>query len=168
MKEGGARLSATARRILQVVAIGAALLVLDVATKWLVERTYRLGEGVTLVQGFLYLVHVRNPGVAFGMLSDVAWKWRLPFFLAVGALAGWLLWTLFRQAGHLRLVRVALGLILGGAVGNFIDRMRYGAVVDFIDVWAGRFHWPTFNAADSGITVGTGILIFALWRARLF
>jgi len=167
MTEGGNRKAALVRRAAQVAAIAVAVLVLDIASKWLVERTYRLGEGVTLIQGFLYLVHVRNPGVAFGMLADVAWKWRLPFFIAVGVAAGWLLWTVFRQAGHLKAGRVAMGLILGGAVGNFIDRMRYGAVVDFIDVWAGKFHWPTFNVADSGISVGTGLLIFALWRARL-
>jgi signal peptidase II len=155
------------RRAAQVAVIAAAVLLLDVLTKRAVETTYRLGEGITLVQGYLYLVHVRNPGVAFGMLADVAWKWRLPFFLAVGAAAGWLLWTVFRQAGHLALGRIALGLILGGAVGNFIDRMRYGAVVDFIDVWVGKYHWPTFNAADSGITVGTCLLIYALWRARM-
>lgn len=157
------------RRLAPVLATAAAVVVVDVLTKWLVERSFRLGECTTLVDAAvsLRLCHVRNPGVAFGLLAGFAWRWRLPFFLATAVAAGWVLWEVFREAGHLVAGRIALGLIVGGAVGNFVDRIRYGEVVDFLDFWFGTWHFPTFNAADSCITVGTGLLLFALWRARL-
>jgi len=157
-----------ARRIVPVLAMAAAVVVLDVVTKRLIERSFRLGECVTIVDAAvafrLCLVH--NPGVAFGMLAEFAWRWRLPFFILSALAAGWILWKVFQEAGHLFLGRIALGLIIGGAVGNGVDRIRYGEVVDFLDFWFGRYHFPTFNVADSGITVGTILLLFALWRAK--
>ena len=138
----------------------------DIATKAWVEWTFRLGEGFWVIDGILKLEHVRNSGVAFGMFADLAWRWRLPFFLVTLGAAGYLPWQLWDQARRTVWGRVALGLIAGGAVGNLIDRLRYGEVVDFIDVWIGRFHWPTFNAADSCICVGTGILLVVLWRTK--
>jgi signal peptidase II len=156
------------RRIIPVLATAAAVVVLDVVTKRLVERSFRLGECVTLVDAAvsfrLCLVH--NPGVAFGLFAEFAWRWRLPFFMLTAAAAGWILWKVFEEAGHLALGRISLGLIIGGAAGNGVDRVRYGEVVDFLDFWFGRYHFPTFNAADSGITVGTVLLLFALWRAK--
>lgn len=150
----------------QIAGIAVLVLAVDVLTKRWIEATYRLGEGLWLIDGVLKIEHVRNPGVAFGMFGDLAWRWRFPFFLLTLGAAGWLLWSLKDQAGRSRPGRTALGMIAGGAVGNLIDRLRYGEVVDFIDVWIGRFHWPTFNAADSAICVGTGILLIALWGAR--
>ena len=153
-------------RFLFVFAIAAVVLVLDQISKWLIARKFMLGEEQWLVNGVLMFSHVRNPGVAFGMFAQAALAWRLPFFLLVAAAAVWLLVHIFRYAGHLKLGRVALGLIVGGAIGNLVDRIRFGEVVDFIDVWIGSYHWPTFNIADSAITVGTGVLLYALWRAK--
>lgn len=160
---GAGRPGARAARVVGAAAV--AVLVLDVLTKVAIERAFRLGEGVWLVDGILKIEHVRNPGVAFGMFGDLAWRWRFPFFLLTLAAATWLLWSLWDQAARTPWGRIALGMIAGGAVGNLIDRVRYGEVVDFIDVWIGRFHWPTFNVADSAICVGTGLLLLVLWRA---
>ncbi len=157
-----------ARRLVPVLAVAAAVVALDVATKLLVERSFRLGECETVLEGpvsfRLCLVH--NPGVAFGLFADFAWRWRLPFFVLTALVAGWILWKVFQEAGHIFLGRIALGFIIGGAIGNAVDRVRYGEVVDFLDFWFGRYHFPTFNAADSGITVGTVLLLFALWKAK--
>lgn len=156
------------RRLVPVVATAAAVIVLDLVTKAVIERSFLLGECTTLVDSpvTFKICYVRNPGVAFGLLAEFAWRWRLPFFLATAVAAGWILWQVFREAGHLAAGRLALGLIVGGALGNFVDRVRYGEVVDFLDFWFGRWHFPTFNVADSGITVGTCLLLFALWRAK--
>ena len=166
MTRGAVRDRAWRRKLIVTFGIALTVLALDQLTKWLIERRFLLGEGLWLIDEVLMLSHVRNPGVAFGLLSDLAQGWRLPFFLATSAVAAWLLVTIYGSAGHLPLGRVAVGLIAGGAVGNLTDRVRYGEVVDFIDVWIGPYHWPTFNVADSAITVGTGILLFALWRAK--
>jgi signal peptidase II len=146
----------------------AAVFAADLVTKRLVESRFRLGEEVRIVDGpvSFRLAHVRNPGVAFGLFADLPSGWRIALFAGTVAVAGWVLWRIFADAGGLRAVRIALGLIAGGAAGNLLDRARYGEVVDFLDVWIGSFHWPTFNVADSGITVGTAILLFALWRAK--
>lgn len=158
--------AAAARRAwaAQIGAVALAVVGADQLSKWLVERSFQLGESLTIVPGFLFLRYVRNPGVAFGMFAEFAWRYRAPFFVLTIAFACWVLLSLFRQAAHLVWVRMSLGLIAGGAVGNQIDRFRYREVVDFIDCWAGRFHWPTFNVADSGISVGVAILLIALWR----
>ena len=147
-----------------VAGTAAAVLAVDVASKRWVESAYGLGEGVWLVDGVFKLVHVRNPGVAFGMFATLAWRYRAPFFFLTLAAAVWLLAHLWGQAGRTLPGRLALGMIAGGAIGNLVDRLRYGEVVDFLDVWIGRFHWPTFNAADSAICVGTGLLMLVLWR----
>ncbi len=147
-----------------VAGTAAVVLAVDVASKRWIEAAYGLGEGVWLVEGVFKIVHVRNPGVAFGMFGTLAWRYRVPFFLLTLAAAAWLLAHLWGQASRTLAGRLALGMIAGGAVGNLVDRFRYGEVVDFLDVWIGRFHWPTFNAADSAICVGTGLLMLVLWR----
>ena len=146
--------------------IAGAVVVVDQLSKQAVGKAFLLGESLVLIPGFANLTHVRNPGVAFGLFAEFAWRWRVPFFVLVAALSTWLLIRLFKEAGHFLSGRLALGLILGGAIGNFIDRIRLGAVVDFIDLGIGSYRWPTFNAADSCITIGTGILLLALWRSR--
>lgn len=147
-------------------AIAGVVLAADLATKAVLEHRLRLGESVMVFDGpvTFRIAHVRNPGVAFGLFSGAAIQWRMPFFFAILLAAGWVLFRLHAEEGHRKPVRIALGLIGGGAIGNLVDRVRYGEVVDFLDVWIGTFHWPTFNVADSGITIGTGILLIALWK----
>jgi signal peptidase II len=166
MQKGGGRAGARLR-IAQIAAVAATVVVADQLTKFLVARAFRLGDSITLVDGFLWLTHVRNPGVAFGLLSDLAWRWRAPFFAATAAAAAWLFWRIYREVGASLYARLAMGMIMGGAVGNFIDRFRFrGEVVDFIEMGVGNLRWPTYNAADSCISVGTCLLLFIMWREK--
>ena len=109
---------------------------------------------------FLNFVPVWNPGISFGMLADAGWA--MPYLLSALAfvVAGWMVW---KVPSFLRGERLGAGLIAGGAVGNAIDRLRFGKVVDFIDVSVQTWHWPAFNIADAGITIGA-----VAWMASLF
>jgi len=127
-------------RLARVVTLAAVIVVLDQITKLIALSRLILGTPVTLVDGFLALTLVMNPGLAFGLLAGIPASWR---------------WVV----GLLSLVAlVAIGLIFGGAVGNLIDRTRFSAVVDFVDVYVRDWHWPAFNVADSAITVGVAAL----------
>ncbi len=155
------------RRLGEVSLVAGAVVVLDQLAKVLVVRAFRPGEGVPLLGDFLWLRHVQNPGVAFGLLSDLAWRYRICFFLLTAAVAVFILWKILADGGHLASVRLSVAAILGGAVGNLIDRLRTGLVTDYVEVWFGRYQFPNFNVADSCISVGTAFLLFALWRAKL-
>jgi signal peptidase II len=146
--------------------VGAGVVALDQLTKWKIQRTFLIGEGRWILDGFFKLVYVRNPGVAFGLFADVAWRWRLPFFLATVVIAVLILRRIMADARDLPAGWLVTGLVLGGAVGNLIDRLRWGEVVDFLDVWFGSYHYPTFNVADSAITVGVALLLWGLWRTE--
>jgi len=137
--------------------LAAAIIAFDQLSKWAVLRVFSLGESVE-VTSFFNLVLVYNPGAAFSFLSD-AGGWQKWFFVALAIGVSVWIFTMLRREPHKRLQSLALTLILGGALGNVIDRIAYGAVVDFLDFhWAGA-HWPAFNVADSGITVGAALLI---------
>jgi signal peptidase II len=151
-----------------VIFSGIALLVLilDQLSKVYFERHYALGQFKVLIENHLYLTHVRNPGAAFGILADSTW--RLPFFLTR---------RLDRGGGDslvpadlpvtARWMHFSLGLIFGGAVGNVIDRIRLGEVIDFIGVHWYQYHWPSFNVADSAICVGVAVLLFLSLQEEL-
>ena len=148
------------------LAVAALLLAADQATKWWILEVVRLPEvGRIPVTPFLNLTMVWNRGVTFGLLQGEAW-WHAYLLAAVAsAIAGVLLVWLARAES--RAVALALGLVLGGAVGNVIDRLRFGAVVDFVDVHAFGWHWYVFNVADSAIVIGVGLLLAdALIRPR--
>ena len=154
-------------RIARVVAIAVAVVVLDQITKLLVLNGLTLGVPVVLVEGFLALTLVMNPGLAFGLLAGIPASWRW----VVGLLSLVALVVLLRVA--LRILpsggwreQSAIGLIFGGAVGNLIDRTRFGAVVDFVDVYVRGWHWPAFNVADSAITVGVATLALVVMIER--
>ena len=134
------------------------VIVLDQLTKsWLVSAL-RPGQSIELTS-FFNLVHVYNPGAAFSFLSD-AGGWQRWFFVALAlAVSGWLTFLIRKHAAE-RLLPLAAALVLGGALGNVIDRIRYGAVVDFLDAHAAGWHWPAFNVADSAITVGVALLVW--------
>lgn len=100
-----------------------------------------------------------NKGAAWGLFRSLPEGWRVPFFVVIGLVAIGVIITLYRRAHGQNLLRWALTLILGGAVGNLIDRVRLGFVVDFIDWYYGDAHWPTFNIADVAISVGVGLLV---------
>lgn len=141
-----------------LVALG--VLLLDQATKQVIIRTIRLGQSIPVVPGFFDLAFVVNPGAAFGFLATLSERVRNPFFIAISVAAAVLIllyhWRYVRTD---RLISVALSLVLGGAVGNLVDRLRYGLVVDFLDVHIYQYHWPAFNVADSAISVGVGLML---------
>ena len=150
-----------------VLVLAGAIVALDQITKALALDHLPLGVPLPVIDGLVALTLVMNPGLAFGLLGSVPRGWRW----VVAALSLVALAVLARVA--LRVLpaggwvgRTAIGLIFGGAVGNLIDRARFGAVVDFVDVhWRG-WHWPAFNVADSAITVGVLLLAFRLITER--
>ena len=136
-------------------------LLLDQLTKVWIVSEFHYSERWVLIPGLLDFTYVRNPGGAFSFLAGAPTFQRMTFFLGTTTLAIVLLLFFFRRLPEdARLSAVALGAILGGAVGNMIDRILYSEVIDFIDVhlWGG-YTWPTFNLADSFIVVGVGVLI---------
>jgi signal peptidase II len=131
---------------------------LDQVTKYLVMRHMRLYDSVTVIPGFFNLTYVRNKGAAFGILAGAQGTWRTVFFVVISLAALTALLFLIRKTGE-RLAITAYALICGGALGNLIDRLRFGEVVDFVEWYYRSFHWPAFNVADSAITVGVGLLL---------
>ena len=141
------------------------VLLADQASKYAVQRFTLTGSQRVLVPGLINLVHASNPGVAFGLLADSNAPWLasvlIVFTVVVIALLLWLLAT--GRAGG-RLGHSGLALILGGAAGNFLDRLLRGSVTDFIDFHVGSHHWYTFNIADSAIVLGAALVILELFR----
>ena len=149
------------------LAITVLVVLLDQLSKAWILAALRLHEGFSLIDGFFNIVHVRNPGAAFGFLASAPPLFRYIFFIAV-TLAAILLILRYLRVSRIEETSLvsALALILAGAVGNLIDRVRFGEVVDFLDVYIGVHHWPAFNVADSAITVGAACLIMVLLRRR--
>lgn len=147
------------------LAIIACVVVADQITKAIVTTTLALHETVPVIPGLLNLTHVRNTGAAFGLLNtaEFAYKPLLMVGLALAALAGVALYASQLPMSH-RWARTGLALVLGGAVGNLVDRARQGFVVDFVDAYWRGWHFWAFNVADSAITVGVCLLILDLLR----
>jgi signal peptidase II len=144
--------------------LAAAVLILDQLTKQAITHSLSLHEMVE-VTPFFNLVLVYNRGAAFSFLSDAA-GWQRELFIAIALAASiWIAWLLRKYAAQ-TMFCVALSLILGGAVGNVIDRLLYGAVVDFLDFHALGYHWPAFNVADSAISCGAVLLIWDALKAK--
>jgi signal peptidase II len=146
-----------------VLIVAAIVVVLDQISKMLVLDRLAPGVSIDVVDGLVSFTLVMNPGLAFGLLGELppTWRWLIAL-LSLGAL-----FILARVAVRVlaeggRLDRLAVGLIFGGAVGNLVDRARFGAVVDFVDVHYAGFHWWAFNVADSAITVGVALLALRL------
>ncbi len=148
--------------------IALAIILLDQATKQVIVRTLRLGQGIPVIPNFFDIVFVLNPGAAFSFLATLPDSVRTPFFIIISVTA--VILIIFYRTRHLQrhaLASVSLALILGGAVGNLIDRLRYGMVVDFLLVHVYQYHWPAFNVADSAISVGVMMMVLDLlleWR----
>jgi signal peptidase II len=145
--------------------LSAVVLVLDQCTKLIADSLLQFGQPVDLLP-FLALHKVYNPGAAFSFLSDAS-GWQRWFFVALTLIVSTILviWLRSLSAGQTRLA-MALSLILGGAAGNLIDRLVYGHVIDFIDLYYGDWHWPAFNVADSAITIGACLLVLDAFRGR--
>jgi signal peptidase II len=144
------------------LALAAFIVAADQLTKYLVARSFALGESVAITS-FFNLVLVLNPGAAFSFLSDQA-GWQRGFFIAIAlAASAWIVYLLVKHPRE-RLFALALTLVLAGAIGNVIDRILVGAVVDFLDFHVAGYHWPAFNVADSAITCGAVLLAWDALR----
>ena len=143
------------------VCVATAVILLDQWTKWIIYSRFRWGESLDVIQNFFAITYVRNKGAAFGMLHKAPEYFRDPFFIIVPMAALAVIILLFvRLDERQKLAATALSLITGGAIGNLIDRLRFGYVVDFLDFhWKEVYHWPAFNVADSCIVVGVGIML---------
>jgi signal peptidase II len=138
--------------------IAVAVVVLDQVTKF-AAADYLSQHGEIHLAPFLNLVLVHNTGAAFGFLSG-AGGWQNVFFIIVALAASiFILWMYRRLSATDKLLAIALMLVLGGALGNLLDRLIHGYVIDFIDVYYGTWHWPAFNVADSAITIGAVLLV---------
>ncbi len=136
--------------------VAAGAIVIDQLTKWFARDTLWDPPRRIEVTGFLDLVPVQNPGISFGLLpSEGAWSWVI-VALALAIVIGLGVWLRRAKSAW---IGAAIGLVIGGALGNVIDRVRLGWVIDFISFYGGDFHWPAFNVADSAITVGVAFLI---------
>jgi signal peptidase II len=146
------------------LALAAAIVAADQLSKYAAVQ-YLVANKAIAVTSFFNLVLVYNAGAAFSFLSDAA-GWQRLFFIAIAAIASVWIVYLLRKYPHQRLFALALSLVLAGAIGNLIDRIRVGAVIDFLDFHALGYHWPAFNVADSAITCGAALLIWDALRPR--
>ncbi len=140
----------------------------DQLTKLWILQQFSLHESLPVIPGFFNLTLLYNSGAAFGILSGLPLLWRQVFFISISVAALTTLGIMQYKLGPRHfLYAVSFGLISGGALGNVIDRLHWGAVVDFLDFYLGQYHWPAFNVADSGITVGIGLfLLLQFWEER--
>lgn len=144
-------------RYLILMVVSAVVLILDQATKIYIDRTMALHSSITVIEGFFNITYLRNKGAAFGILADSSF--RLPFFIMVSLVAvAVILLVIRRLREDQKLAAFSLSLILSGAIGNLIDRVRLGEVIDFLDAHWKTHHWPAFNVADSAICVGVFLL----------
>lgn len=140
---------------LLITLIASTIIVLDFITKKIILATVRLHESIDVLP-FLRIVHVENPGAAFGSFTGLGNN----IFIIISIIA--IIFILvYLSKIHQKLEFISLSLVLGGAVGNLLDRMQIGKVIDFIDFYVGSWHWPAFNVADSALTVGIVLFLIA-------
>jgi signal peptidase II len=140
----------------------------DQISKEIILHFFPVYENLEVIPGFFSLTHIRNTGGAFGLLAGKATGIRTVFFLAFsGTALGVVIYLHGKMAAGKPWVETAFALVLGGAVGNLIDRIRFGEVFDFVDFYVGTTHWPAFNVADSAISVGVGILCVNVLRKKI-
>jgi signal peptidase II len=145
-----------------LLAVAVLVVIIDQVSKYIIVAHIGLYESITVIPGFFNIVHVQNPGAAFGLFSQQAPMIRNIVLIGASVIAMGVILYLFHQTpATYPLLSAGFALILGGAAGNMIDRLRWGKVVDFIDLYIASFHWPAFNVADSAISVG--MVVFAYY-----
>ncbi|UCG80212.1 MAG: signal peptidase II [Desulfobacterales bacterium] len=151
------------RKYITFVLIAAGIILIDQVTKVLITQRFLLHENLEIIPGFFDLTYIRNTGGAFGLLAGKPSWLRTGLFLAVACIALAIILYLYQRIPPGKpWLEAGLAMTFGGAVGNIIDRVRCGEVVDFLDFHIGTLHWPAFNVADSSISVGVGIFCFYL------
>lgn len=151
-----------------LIAVTFAICAIDQYTKILVHTTFNLSESVRVIDGFFNLTYVRNSGAAWGIFSTAPETFRQVFFLSIPPIAVFIIVMLLYGLPESEKVEIyALSLISGGAIGNYIDRLRFGYVIDFLDFhFYNKYNYPAFNVADSAIVVGVGILTILMLRKK--
>jgi len=138
-------------------------LLADQATKLYVDKVMSLYQTIPVIDGLFNIFYIRNKGAAFSFLSDASW--RIPFFVTISLVASIaIIIGIYKLREDQKLAQVSMAMIFTGAVGNLIDRVRMGEVIDFLDVYWKTHHWPAFNVADSLICVGVALLALDMFR----
>ncbi|MFO7964490.1 MAG: signal peptidase II [Desulfobacterales bacterium] len=144
-----------------LIVIAALVVFFDQVTKIMVLNVVALNRTIEIIPGFLNITHIQNPGVAFGIFSQQPSSLKQFLLMGASLLAVCLIFYFYHKSIKASVMMMsAFALILGGAVGNLVDRIRFGRVIDFIDVHVGGVHWPSFNIADSAISVGVAVILF--------
>ena len=150
-------------KYLKLAVIVGLVIMFDQITKAVIQNTVLLYHSIEVIPGFFSITHIHNPGGAFGFMANKSSGLRNLLFLLLSSLAICLIFYFYKKTPQkYSLLSACFALILGGAFGNLIDRIRFGKVVDFLDFYIGNYHWPAFNVADSAITVGIAIYLFHL------
>ncbi len=152
----------------RLILITGVIVIADQITKAIVLSEMALYNSITVIPGFFSLTHIHNPGGAFGFLAQQDASIRIGIFIVASMVAIFFIFLFYRQIPQTHpILSAGLALIFGGAIGNLIDRLRFGKVVDFLDFYVGALHWPAFNVADSAITVGVAIFLAHLVFRKL-
>jgi signal peptidase II len=155
-------------KYVRLAGIALVIVTMDMVTKAIVLRAMPLYKSITVIPGVFSLTHIQNPGGAFGFLSQLSPTLRLTIFLVGSAVAIVLVFYFYATTPDTHpWLSLAFAFIFGGALGNLIDRLRFGAVVDFLDFYIGSAHWPAFNVADSAITIGITVFVIHLVFKKL-
>lgn len=155
-------------KYLWLTVIAGGIVIADQITKFIILGEVGLHATIPVIPGFFHITHVQNPGGAFGFMANQSAMVRGILFLAVSTMAvGLVLWFYHKTPPTHRWLATGFALIFGGAIGNLIDRVRIGKVIDFLDFFINGWHWPAFNVADSAITVGITIFIIHVIRGRI-
>ena len=150
-------------KFLRLIIVAGPIVLADQITKALVTKYLPLHKNISVIAGIFDITHVLNPGGAFGLMANMSAVVRTVVFLFISSLAvGLILYFYIKTPREYVFLSSAFALIFGGAIGNLIDRVRFGMVVDYLDFYIGKYHWPAFNIADSAITVGIFIFIYHL------
>ena len=145
----------------RLIIVAGGIVLLDQITKLLVLQSVPLFESLAVIPGFFNLTHIHNPGGAFGFLADQQSAWRHILFLSASTAAVGVIVYFYKNTPTTQpMLATGFALVCGGAIGNMIDRLRFGRVVDFLDFFVGSWHWPAFNVADSAVSAGIAIFIY--------
>ena len=151
----------------RLIVIAGIIILLDQVTKLIVLDTMPLFHNISVISGFFNLTHIHNPGGAFGFLSTQTSNIQRLLFLFASSLAiGFIFYFYKKTPREQTWLSTGFALVLGGAIGNLIDRIRLGKVVDFLDFYIGNWHWPAFNLADSAVSIGMLIFLFHIFFKR--
>ena len=143
-----------------LILISLTIVILDQLTKAVIANYLILHQSIEIIGGFFNITYIRNPGAAFGLFHDSGEVFRTIFLIGVSIVALGAIFFVYRRVKANFPACIALSLIAGGAIGNLVDRIRFGEVTDFLDFYIGQYHWPAFNVADSAITIGVFLAIF--------